>query len=151
MVSRNKNNMGWKKRGMWRVIEAVIAILILAGGLLVIASKQINNQGRDLIEDIGPVLEEIAKDSAIREDIIKGDNNENVKTKIIDKLEKRTASEGLEYKVIICGYDEGDCLKDKTGVPIGERVYSDERLISATKLQGFDPKVIKVYVWEKDS
>ncbi len=148
---KKKNNIGWEKRGMWRVIEAVIAILILAGGLLAIASKQISNEGRDLIKDIGPVLEEIAKDSVIREDVIEGNKDEEIKTKIIDKLKERTASGGLGYKVIICGYDEGDCLTDKTEVPVGVRVYSDERLISATKSQGFNPKVIKVYVWEKDS
>lgn len=151
MVKKIARHLKIGKRGMWRVIEAVIAILILAGGLLAIASKQISNEGRDLIEDIGPVLDEIAKDSQIREDIIKGDNEEVIKTKIIDKLKERTASKGLEYKVIICGYDESGCLKDKGGVPITERVYSDERLISSTKLQGFKPRVIKVYVWEKDS
>src|SRR3989344_2139926 len=144
MVSMNK-------KGVWRVIESVIAVLIIAGALLLFISKEeISKQSR-YFEILRPTLDEIAQDENIRDKIIKDDPSTSIgEEEIINILKTRFPSEELELNVSICEINDIPCLTNEDYYPKGIRgeVYSEERLISSTLID-YEPAILRVYIWKK--
>ena len=130
---------------MLRIIEASIAVLFVLG-VLIVVSLNIDKGGEvDIGKAIPGLLDEIARNSSLREEILlKGNGaNESVKAFISDKIRV-----GVEYDVRICNPDE---LCSLDSLPDGvENVYSRERIIS-TNLEetNFSPKKIKIFLWRK--
>lgn len=144
MVSMNK-------KGVWRVIESVIAVLIIAGALLLFISKEeISKQSR-YFEILRPTLDEIAQDENIRDKIIKDDPSTSIgEEEIINILKTRFPSEELELNVSICEINDIPCLTNEDYYPKGIKgeVYSEERLISSTLID-YEPAILRVYIWKK--
>ena len=144
MVSMNK-------KGVWRVIESVIAVLIIAGALLLFISKEeISKQSR-YFEILRPTLDEIAQDENIRDKIIKDDPSTSIgEEEIINILKTRFPSEELELNVSICEINDIPCLTNEDYYPKGIRgeVYSEERLISSTLID-YEPAILRGYIWKK--
>ena len=144
MVSMNK-------KGVWRVIESVIAVLIIAGALLLFISKEeISKQSR-YFEILRPTLDEIAQDENIRDKIIKDDPSTSIgEEEIINILKPRFPSEELELNVSICEINDIPCLTNEDYYPKGIRgeVYSEERLISSTLID-YEPAILRGYIWKK--
>jgi len=144
MVSMNK-------KGVWRVIESVIAVLIIAGALLLFISKEeISKQSR-YFEILRPTLDEIAQDENIRDKIIKDDPSTSIgEEEIINILKPRFPSEELELNVSICEINDIPCLTNEDYYPKGIKgeVYSEERLISSTLID-YEPAILRVYIWKK--
>jgi len=144
MVSMNK-------KGVWRVIESVIAVLIIAGALLLFISKEeISKQSR-YFEILRPTLDEIAQDENIRDKIIKDDPSTSIgEEEIINILKPRFPSEELELNVSICEINDIPCLTNEDYYPKGIKgeVYSEERLISSTLID-YEPAILRGYIWKK--
>ena len=138
-------------KGVWQVIESVIAVLIIAGALLLFISKEeISKQSR-YFEILRPTLDEIAQDENIRDKIIKDDPSTSIgEEEIINILKPRFPSEELELNVSICEINDIPCLTNEDYYPKGIKgeVYSEERLISSTLID-YEPAILRVYIWKK--
>ncbi len=132
------------KRGIWRIVEAVIAVFILASAIVMLFLQDTRKESENLVFD--DILNEIAKDKVLREKVINDDSNSmEAENEIMDILKKRILNQRLEYSVSICGVSESCAGENYYPANIAE-LYSRERIISAT-LDKFEPKIVKIYVW----
>ena len=140
------------KKAVWRIIEATFAILLITGTIFFFLSKEEASKEReDAFTQLRPILDEIAKNSALREKIILDTPaNSDAENNIMKVLEQRIKNLALAYNVTICdAFTAAVC--DTTKVypsDIKGDIYSEERLIAAT-LTNFNSKIIKLYLWEK--
>lgn len=148
------------KKGIWRIVEAVVAVLLVAGALLFFVSKQsVNVSEKDVSELLRESLEEIAKNQGFREDIINYDSSDvaaadllknNQDSKLKTFLHKRIKG-NYDFKIDICELNADGSVKDGItcfGVPnVQGELFSAERLISAT-VDNYAPKAVRIYAWE---
>jgi len=142
------------KRGWIRVVEAFVAILIIAGVLLVVVNKgYIGKQepSEKIYEVELSILQEIEKDSELREQILSAtlvneiswiDFEENNLKDVKDRINLRKPSY-LECEAKICAVNK-ICSLDKY---IEKSVYAQPIIISAT-LQNYNPRQLKLFCWE---
>ena len=127
------------KKAWLRIIEAFIAILIVASVLLITIT---NAPKPDRTEEIHKmqrsVLEQVASNDALREEIIKNDatNTLSFINSIVDQK--------WEVRIEICEISD-ICKMDDY---VEKDVYVDEILISST-LELYAPKKLKLFMWEK--
>lgn len=144
MVSMNN-------RGVWRVIESVIAVLIIAGALLLFISREEISKQSQYFEVLRPTLDEIAQDDSVRDKIIKDDPSTwTTEEEIINILRNRFSNSELELNISICDINNIPCLTNEDYYPgeIKGEVYSEERLISSTLID-YGPAILRVYIWLK--
>jgi hypothetical protein len=133
------------KNGLWRIIEVTAAVLIIASALLALSSRQEVEVSKNYVsEDLRDILNEMAKDFELREQILNDDDSSTVAEDAVrDFLNLRIRNIELNYKLNICDAYSGSC----GSLPTTEgEIFSEERLISAT-YNNFNPKVVRVYVW----
>ncbi len=134
------------KKGVVKIAEAIIAVLLVLGGLLIITSKTNFNSEKDFNYDAHQILKEIAANSSFREGILEE------RARIIEKLEtfvnRRINTAVISFEIKICGL--GDlCLLD-AGITNQEEVYSAERVISSSRTcRDCAPKKVKIFLWRK--
>ena len=135
--------MKMNKKGWVRIVEAVIAILLIIGGFMffyidtlkgVSKSEQIYNIERG-------ILEEAERNNQVREWVLIDTNLDEIRNFIGLRLE---AYSELEFEFNICNVDDACPL---IPWPDTEEVYADEILISST-LDNYGPKKLKLFVWE---
>lgn len=129
------------KRGWLRILEAFLAVLIIASVLLIMVTRM---PGRDRGEEIHEmqrlILRQVALNDGLREEILNDEISEKVKTK---DFIKEMAPVYWEFEVEIC--EIGVVCKIDY---IAKDVYADEILISST-LEEYQPKKLKLFVWER--
>ncbi len=126
------------KKGWIRIMEAFIGIILIAGFLVVLYSNIISpsNKSEELYRFQKIILDEIAENNDLRENVLN-----NIKDPISDFVDERIPS-GFNYTIKIC--EPGDiCSMNE----YHEETYSSERIISST-LKKYDPKKIKIFMWE---
>jgi hypothetical protein len=111
---------------------------------------------QDLSESISPVLEEIAKNVAIREMVIADDEacdsetsdaESTIRTFVANKLKNNP---DIGYDVRISKSDEV-CGLDKYPLGVEGNVYAGSRIISSTlSTMGGGPKKINLFLWVKE-
>ena len=141
------------KRGIVRIIEAVIAILIIFGVLLVVAQTRTIRMELDLTNQIPPLLDELAKDVTLRKRIVE-DYDANLPSSnptnagVIDDVEiflrNRITNTRIGFEVAIC--DASSICSLDTFPDVESDVFAGERIISAT-LRDFEPKKVKLFLW----
>ena len=149
-------------RGVMRIVEASIAILIIIGVLLAVGLDRGGEEVDDPAEMIAGILDEIAKDSGLRERILDYDAgantvdesgivfsaaNQAILDEVKDFVDVRSKP-GLEVSVNVC--DAGvHCPLPDENYPDAEEIYVDERIISTSVGSGsaFEPKKVKVFLW----
>lgn len=144
MVSMNN-------KGVWRVIESVIAVLIIAGAFLLFISKEEVSKQSHYFEVLRPTLDEIAQNESIRDKIIKDEaSTRDTEEEIVNIINNRFPSEELELNISICKINDVPCLTNEDYYPKGIKgeVYSEERLISSTLID-YGPAILRVYIWPK--
>lgn len=142
------------KKGFLRIVEASIGIMAILGTLLLV-SVQRDAPDFDLTEKIPAVLDELVKNSTLREDIAlnygfnEGADNSQIVSKIENFIGKRITYANVEYDFAICKAEEL-CALENFPLEFSGEVYSYERVVSAveTRLE-FEPRKIKLYVWRK--
>ncbi len=148
------------KGGWIRIVEASIAILLIASAIFVIYRVQSERKEIDLTYVTAPILEEMGKNIILRERILmyntnteNGESdmgNENILRELRDFIDKRLKKSYFKYNITICEPSsvEGCAL---TSYPRNtySGVYTDERIISAivTSDDEFNPKKVKIYLW----
>ncbi|MEM3113245.1 MAG: hypothetical protein QXI33_02365 [Candidatus Pacearchaeota archaeon] len=139
------------KRGYLRIIEAFVAIILLASVLIYF---YVNNlQAKDSSDAIykleRAILEEIASNASLRDAVLNGDSllttpeAERNRTLINNTINRYIQGE-FNFEFQICGLNE-ICGASKY---VNKEVFSDQISISST-LEKYDPKVIRMFVWEK--
>jgi len=130
------------KKAWLRIVEAIIAILIIAGATLIILSKQskdFNIMDERIYEKQTRVLELISKNESLRNDIIIGRNEE------VNKAIKKMIPNSWNFTIVICGPDE-ICNSENT--PNDKEVYSTE-IIVTSNLTFYNATKLRFLVWMK--
>ena len=129
------------KKGWVRLIEAMIAILIIFGVVLVVSFRSRVAIENDLTPLIRPVLEQIADNATLREMVLAGNNTG------IDDFVKTKINGATDSKVMICEISDICGLSPLPSTLKGD-LFSLERVISATPDKAnYSPKKIKIFVW----
>ncbi|MCX8158721.1 MAG: hypothetical protein N3D20_00265 [Candidatus Pacearchaeota archaeon] len=138
------------KKGIVRIIEASVAILIILSVVLVVSERKKLQIESDLSERITPLLEEIAKNGSMREAIIRdNETNNDAENLVMDFLKQRIKETFIGYNVTICNYTLVCGLRTYPTEAKGN-IYSGERVISTTlENRQFNPKKIKIFLWIK--
>lgn len=142
------------KRGWIRILEATIAVMIVAGVLVVSYTRRVDSDGEgNYFYDLQKgILMDISARSDLRMLVL----NEN-ETGLSLFVEDRVPS-AFGYYVRICDLgDETDfCKINDAGVVADiqdKSVFAEEIVISANLGDGsnaeYDPKKVKLFVWEK--
>ena len=143
------------KRGILRIIEAVVAIIIIVAALVMINRRERVAQD-DLSKIVPALLAELAQDPALREKVLSYDtsnslnqNNAQIITDLRDNFfTPRIKNKAFAYEISICDYN-AVCPLVQTPYPKGD-IYSAERVISATLTNPtFAPKKVKIFLWRK--
>jgi hypothetical protein len=136
------------KRGWLRIVEASVAILIILSVILVVAQKKSTLSENDLSETITPMLEEIAKNATLREQII-ANNNVASENTLREFVSRRISNNGLGYNVRVCGYRDM-CALGKYPEDAKGDIYSGSRIISsALNAPQLQPKKVEIFLWFK--
>jgi len=141
------------KKGIVRIIEAVIAIMIIFGVLLVVAQNRTVRTEIDLTDQIPPLLDELAKDVTLRKKIVEQYVSANGPADvdnmvILDEvrlfLDEKITNPRIGFEIAIC--DATSICSLATFPDVGSDVFAGERIISAT-LTDFEPKKVKLFLY----
>lgn len=145
------------KRGWIRIVEASIAILLIASAIFAIYRVQSERKEIDLTYITTPILEEIGKNITLREKILAYNTTEaesySENAAILRYLNNfvisRIRSSYLRYSIKICEPAFiGGCALTSYPRNTYSGVYTDERIISAVVTSDvFSPKKVKIYIW----
>ncbi|MFA5856115.1 MAG: YbhB/YbcL family Raf kinase inhibitor-like protein [Candidatus Pacearchaeota archaeon] len=130
------------KKGWLRVVEALFAIMLVMGVVMVIATK--NKPQTNLSEEIYKkqriIIETISKNQSIRNATIEGRKD------VIDDSIKGMIPTSWGFATRICDIRE-IC---NTDTPNDRDIYSTEVIISST-LEEYKPKKLKFFVWIRNA
>jgi hypothetical protein len=135
------------KKGWLRIVEAVIAIFIIFGVLIVIQYKGEKKASLDLSDICSPLLEQIARNISTRAKVVSQDPSafKEINSTISEKLDKYGAMSELK----LCSVEDPCSLSLQTSSLLkGKEIQSFERIISSTPSK-FATQRIKVFVWKK--
>lgn len=128
------------KRGVIRLVESVIAILIISGVLLLVYANQSNgNNSDEFISDLQiEILSEISRQDELRNFAL---------TKNESSLESYAANlipPSLDFQITACKLNE-ICIRPT----VDGDLFVEEKLISGN-LTEYTPTLIKIFIWEKE-
>ena len=131
----NKN-----KKGIVRVLESAIAVVILLGFITVILSKQVQQpDSADTVYKIQhQVLREVANNYTLRTGIIKGSLNETY-----NYIGRRLEPFPVSFVISSCNPKES-CPRD--GCPPDKDIFADEIIIS-TNLSHYNETKLAIFSW----
>ncbi len=133
-----------EKKGWIRILEAVIAVLILASVLIYFTVKnQVEVQNKQALARIADlqsnILQDIASNSSLRKATL--DKDYQVLNNFIDF----NLDSSLDFRIGICDINSTICAPE-TVIETTADVFVDERIISST-LEEYNPKLLRLYVW----
>lgn len=132
-----KNKQAWL-----RIVEVLIAILIITGSLLLIYSNQDRNNSGISEDEVyriqTQILDVISKNETLRQKIIEGD------TTIINQRIEKMIPNSWNFTTNICNIN--DICNANT--PNDKNIYSTEVLVTST-LNDYNPKKLRFFVWIK--
>lgn len=135
------------KHGWIRIVEAFIAIMMIFAALLIIISRQ--SQQDDYKEEIiklqDSIISQISQDDNLRSEILS--NNISGTEKYIDGA----IPKNINFSVNICGFLSACPNPVNYSYVLNRDVYSDEVLISAnlTYFNETNAKKLKIFFWEE--
>ena len=140
------------KRGIWRVIEATLSVLVITAFLLILLSKkETQSEQKPIGDSLRSILNEISKNSTLRELILIDDDvSSQAEETVLQVFNEKINNPTFNYNVTICGLNSAICGDiSKYSIEADQNIYSEERLITAD-LNNFNPKILKVYAWRKE-
>ena len=134
-----------EKRGWFRIVEAVLAVIIVfASVLIVISRNHVQDQSESGCDIAGQYLNEISKVESLRYAVI----TEN-RSAIDDYMKTKIDNPSLNYNFSLCA-PESSCLLPGS---ISEKieVCADERIISSARYAvNSQPKKIKLFIYRRN-
>lgn len=139
------------KKGIVRIIEVSIAIVLIAGVVLTLTASKKIRQEKDLSEILPAYLEEAAKDFALREKIIATNISEPAQVSategnITKFLKERITNPNYNFSIRVC-LPTDVCPINPYPMEARGNLYAAERIISATLKKAWETKKIKIYLW----
>jgi len=140
------------KKAWIRIVEAVIAVLLVASVFTFILVKQKQRETKEEINQLGRALvSEISNNNTLRTTILNMDlgGEQNIKItsgeggKVYNFLLERIP-DYLEFEARVCTIENAICGIDY----IEKELYVHEIIISSD-LQTYAPRRLKLYMWEK--
>ena len=134
------------KKGWLRIVEASISVLIIFSVLIVVSRTSIPQASTDLTSTITPILEEIARNVSLREQIVQLGNGSlpSLQAFVGVRIKQST----IKYAVAVCNVQE-ICSMPTYPTGVGN-VYAGERIISST-LDTYNPEKVKIFLWRVGS
>ncbi len=132
------------KRGILRILEASIAVLIIFGVIISLMIIRKPSSEKDLSEIISPLLEEIAKNNSLREEIIS--NSPHAEESILTLIDSRIRELDINYTVKICEMED-ICKLDSYPAIRSGNLYSGSRVISSSLNSGARSKRVSIFLW----
>lgn len=143
-----------EKQGWVRIVEAVIAILIVAGGLVFfyVQSSDRVSKAEQIYNIERAILEEISRNSEMRNKIVDYDlNNPNSEENsvIIEDIRsfieaRLNAYPNFDFNFKICSANSV-CPLEPWPQEVDE-IYAEDTLITST-LSSYSPRKLKIFVW----
>jgi len=128
------------KKAWLRIVEAVIAILIVTSALIIVATRTPKQDSAESIQELQRnILEQISSKEELRAEILQN------KTTNTSLFVKGVLPAYYNFTIKICEVNEQICSMPYY---IPKDVYANEILISST-LEEFKPKRLKLFVWKK--
>ena len=128
------------KRGLLKIVEVVIAIIILASVLLLVYSQK--TERADISEYVSDlqnrILGDIALNDSLRIKVLDEDNDS------ITKFVNASMPDNFDFEVRICELEVQICRMTQS---VDKDVYVEERVISSS-LEDYSPKKVRLFVWE---
>jgi hypothetical protein len=139
------------RKGIVRIIEVTIAIILIAGVVLTLAASKKTVYEKDLSEILPSYLEEAAKDSVLREQIIVTRMSEEAEVRAAEgNLTKfigiRITNPNYNFSIRVCLPTEV-CPLNPYPLEARGNLYAAERIISATLMKEGETKKVKLYLW----
>lgn len=129
------------RRGWLRIFEAVIAIMIVMGVLLLFYKN--DGPSGDFSKYVSDlelrILGDISSKETLRGFVLQGNESE------ISKFILTNLPSNLNFSVKICDLNQLACSPQLT---IEKNLYIEERIIGSS-LDSYDPKIVRLFVWEK--
>ncbi len=128
------------KKGWIRILEAFIAVTILAGFFTFVYVSNIRNPNQiNEIYNLKVILDEIADNIELRNKVLDNDL-EDIKTFVAERIPP-----SFNFEVKVCN------IKDICQLNFYvEEVFSSERIISTTlDRPDVTPKKVKIFIWKK--
>ena len=130
------------KKAWMRIFEAFLAVILVAGALLILVSTQRAQQTFE--EDIHSlersILMEISSNDALRQEVL----NINL-APILSHAESKIPP-GMNFTMRICPIDD---ICGKQGIYV-EEIYAEEIVISSTlETHPNNAKKLKIFLWEE--
>jgi len=135
------------KRGIMKIIEASAAILIIFIAILTLSMTRRASTEIDLSDKITPLLEEIAKNNAIRDKVV--ENSADVNETLESFLSARIIEPNIGYNFSVCiNLNEICSMQGNYPKDIVGNVYAGSRIISSS-LSKAEPKRVAIFLWFK--
>ena len=127
------------KKAWVRIVEAFIAIMIVAAALAIIVDNQAvqRDSGEKIYKIERALLEEAAMDEGLRIEVL-NNNDEALKSFFANKT-------SLKVDARICEVDEACGILNLAAEDAGKNIYADEILISST-IDIYSPKKLKIFI-----
>jgi hypothetical protein len=131
------------KRGWIRITEAVVAILIMASVLIVLYTNETPqiSYSEYVYELQVRLLTDVADTPLLRNATLY--SNE---TYLRENYFDLSIPQNFNYNITICDLSADSCSVD---TPSNREVYVEDRIISSN-LEKYAPKLLRLYIWEKD-
>jgi len=132
------------KKAWLRIVEAFIAILLIAGVLSFIFINKVQKPGREeaIKQTQRIILDEIENDNSLRRAVLSADND-TIKVVISKRLPNY-----LDFTIRNCELDGVCGLPNLAETYTKNEIFADEVIISANLTQ-FTPRKLKLFIWEK--
>jgi len=142
------------KRGWLRILEVVIAIMILLGVVLTVYSrKQVDYQSSsDLVQGLQfKILDQISSDDSLRLGVLINDSSSiDLLNNFINRSFFDEGASRFDFSLLICNINDGCGLTDSIVLQktLDKEVFVEEKIISGN-LNVYSPRKVRLFVWEK--
>jgi hypothetical protein len=130
------------KKGVIRIIEAAISIVLIAIVLVMIYSQQTSttNKANQISQMQREILDQIRNTDSLRNAVLIEDNP------ALDEFVSNSLSSIYDFEIKACSID----LSCPRNISKGQdkEIYVEETLVTGN-LTAYNPKKVKLFVWEK--
>ncbi len=134
------------KKGILRIVEASIAVLIVLAAILIVSTNKRSESSGDLADILPGILDEIAKNTSMRDKIFT--DKAGAILDIENFLSTKIRNPSLGYAVIICDDISGICGLESYPENAEGDLFVNERIIGASLEGAYSPKKLKIYLWK---
>lgn len=127
-------------RGWLRIVEALVAILLVFSSVMVVLYHNAQRAEADVCSSVTPLLQEIGKQTILREELVQKQTGSTERF-----LRESITNPALTFHLQVCTLEETCSLPGELGAVAEQEVCAGERIIA-----GVDSSVrVKLFVFRK--